>query len=107
MGAIVIGAAASAFLSAGLMLMETFQCRSFECCNGRWIVQNKTLLREELEKNLYGQPFAQRILAKSIGNHWSEETPPLPLVMMLHGPTGVGKNHISRLLARKMGLCFI
>ena len=60
--------------------------------------------REELEANLYGQPFAQRILTKSIGNHWSEENPPLPLVMMLHGPTGVGKNHISRLLARKMEL---
>ena len=102
MSLITIGAAASAFISASLMLLETYQCTTFECCNDRWIVQNSTLLKEQLNARLYGQPFATRILTKTIVNHWSESSPPLPLVLMLHGPTGTGKNHISRLLAQSM-----
>jgi len=102
MSLITIGAAASGFISASLMLLETYQCTTFECCNDRWVVQNSTLLKEQLNTRLYGQPFATRILTKTIVNHWSEARPPLPLVLMLHGPTGTGKNHISRLLAESM-----
>ena len=78
--ALVIGAAASALLSASMMMLEMHMCTTFECCNHRWIPENKTALKEELVSKLYGQPFAQRILTKSIMNHWTEENAPLPLV---------------------------
>lgn len=102
-GAILtVGAGLAAALSAGLMYLETQQCTSFECCNDRWIPANQTLLRELLNERLYGQPFATKILTNSIVNHFREGDPPKPLVLMLHGPTGVGKNYLANILAESM-----
>ena len=42
-------------------------------------------------KIIISQPFAAKILTNSILNHFREGDPPKPLVLMLHGPTGVGK----------------
>ena len=55
--------------------------------------------------NLYpikSQPFASKILTNAISRHFKETSPPKPLVMMLHGPTGVGKNYIANILAETM-----
>jgi len=35
-------------------------------------------------------------------NHFREGDPPKPLVLMLHGPTGVGKNYLANILAESM-----
>ena len=43
-------------------------------------------------KIIISQPFAAKILTNSIVNHFREGDPPKPLVLMLHGPTGVGKD---------------
>ena len=48
------------------------------------------------------QPFASKILTNAISRHFKEKSPPKPLVMMLHGPTGVGKNYIANILAETM-----
>ena len=43
-----------------------------------------------------------QILINAIGNHWSDQDSRAPLTMMFHGPTGTGKNHITRMLAHSM-----
>jgi len=94
--------AATMTVPAGLAVYEYFACHTFECCNDRWIVRNETLLRTVLKDQLYGQPFAAKILLNAVGNHWQDAQSRIPLVLMLHGPTGTGKNFITEMLAAAM-----
>jgi predicted alpha/beta-fold hydrolase len=92
-------------LNAAMIGTENYFHRNFNLTdNSRWIKRNETELRERLKENIYGQPFATRILLNAVGNRWSdpEQQYDKPLVMMLHGPTGVGKNYITRTLANSM-----
>ena len=73
--------AASMTVPAGLAVYEYFACHTFECCNDRWIVRNETLLRTVLKEQLYGQPFAAKILLNAVGNHWQDGQSRTPLVL--------------------------
>ena len=55
------------------------------------IVSRLGKIRMNNLKIIISQPFAAKILTNSIVNHFREGDPPKPLVLMLHGPTGVGK----------------
>ena len=41
-------------------------------------------------------------MLNGIGNHWKDVHSRTPLVLMLHGPTGTGKNFITEMLAASM-----
>ena len=41
-------------------------------------------------------------MLNGIGNHWKDVHSRTPLVLMLHGPTGTGKNYITEMLAASM-----
>ncbi|XP_076446052.1 torsin-1A-like isoform X2 [Babylonia areolata] len=76
-------------------------CQFYECCTGDWIKRDTEELERELEKRLYGQHLVKRAVRSHIKGHVrSISLPPSkPLVLSLHGPTGTGKNHVSRLIA--------
>ena len=57
-------------------------------------------LQRNISDQLYGQPFAQKVVYKALLSHVTDTSPKKPLVMSLHGGPGTGKNHISEILAR-------
>lgn len=79
------------------------QCNYRECCQEPWIRTSPAVM-EQLQKNisdqLYGQPFAKKVVFKAVQSQILEEEPVKPLVMSLHGGPGTGKNHICEIIAR-------
>ncbi len=63
-------------------------------------------LEKDLRKYLFGQHIAVDTALKAVSWFMKDPDPPKPLVLSFHGPTGVGKNYITRIIARniyKMG----
>uniref|UniRef100_A0A672QM81 Torsin-1A-like n=1 Tax=Sinocyclocheilus grahami TaxID=75366 RepID=A0A672QM81_SINGR len=64
-------------------------------------------LEKDLRKSLFGQHIAVDTVLKAVSWFMKDPDPPKPLVLSFHGPTGVGKNYISKIIARniyKVGL---
>ncbi|KAI4816322.1 hypothetical protein KUCAC02_008649 [Chaenocephalus aceratus] len=70
-----------------------------ECCRPEWISLNKTGLKVDLDRKLFGQHIASRIILKAVSGFMSNDNPKKPLVLSLHGWTGTGKNFVSQLIA--------
>ncbi|KAL3042011.1 torsin family 1 isoform X1 [Trematomus bernacchii] len=70
-----------------------------ECCRPEWISLNKTGLQVDLDRKLFGQHIASRIILKAVSGFMSNDNPKKPLVLSLHGWTGTGKNFVSQLIA--------
>jgi len=80
-------------------------CYKYECCTvgrGRvhWIHNDVTKLDTLLEKKLFGQHIATKILHHQLGAFLLEPKPEKPFVVHISGKTGTGKNHISNLIAQ-------
>ncbi len=52
-----------------------------------------------LNKQLYGQHLVRNTVVAAIRGHLDNPDPPHPLVISFHGPTGTGKNYVSKLVA--------
>ncbi|XP_016106676.1 torsin-1A-like [Sinocyclocheilus grahami] len=68
---------------------------------------NSSDLEKDLRKSLFGQHIAVDTVLKAVSWFMKDPDPPKPLVLSFHGPTGVGKNYISKIIARniyKVGL---
>ncbi|XP_073731812.1 torsin-1A [Misgurnus anguillicaudatus] len=58
--------------------------------------------KEDLRKSLYGQHIALETIHKSVSWFMKDPNPSKPLVLSLHGPTGVGKTHVTKIIARNI-----
>lgn len=50
--------------------------------------------------NLYGQHIAKEVILSAINSHVRKSKSRKPLVMSFHGPPGVGKSYVSRMIAK-------
>ncbi|KAJ8338791.1 hypothetical protein SKAU_G00355770 [Synaphobranchus kaupii] len=57
-------------------------------------------LEKTLKREVFGQREAREELLERLGDYLSTYVHNKPLVLSLHGPTGVGKSHVGRILAR-------
>jgi len=57
-------------------------------------------LSRAFESELFGQHIVNKIVAKAIAAHVSNDNPSKALVMSFHGSTGSGKNHVSDIIAK-------
>ena len=49
-------------------------------------------------RKLFGQDLVIDVLVNIITAHVNNPSPPKPLVLSFHGPTGVGKTHVSNII---------
>ncbi|XP_066569100.1 torsin-1A isoform X2 [Amia ocellicauda] len=73
-----------------------------ENCNDDWLTFNSTGLEADLEKKLFGQHVASKVILKAVTGFMENKNPKKPLVLSLHGWTGTGKNFISHLIAKNI-----
>ena len=59
-------------------------------------------LKAELDDRLYGQHLVKKGVISHIQGHLRTPHPPKALALSFHGPTGTGKNHVSRIIAEKL-----
>ncbi|KAL1250331.1 hypothetical protein QQF64_021336 [Cirrhinus molitorella] len=67
---------------------------------------NSSGLENDLRKFLFGQHIAAETILKAVSWFMKDPDPPKPLVLSFHGPTGVGKSYVTKIIARniyKMG----
>ncbi|KAG5834076.1 hypothetical protein ANANG_G00257430, partial [Anguilla anguilla] len=57
-------------------------------------------LEKTVKREVFGQREAGEQLLEHLGDYLSTYVHNKPLVLSLHGPTGVGKSHLGRILAR-------
>ncbi|XP_068190648.1 torsin-1A-like isoform X2 [Antennarius striatus] len=86
----------------GATLGRTIWNYLHESCEPRWIAFNATGLEADLNRKLFGQHIASRIILKAVNGFMSNENPKKPLVLSLHGWTGTGKNFVSQLIAENI-----
>jgi uncharacterized membrane protein YwzB len=55
-------------------------------------------LQEALQSRLFGQPMAIAHITNQISAHIADPAPQKPLVLSLHGNTGIGKSYSTRLI---------
>ncbi|XP_071322747.1 torsin-1A-like isoform X2 [Trachinotus anak] len=89
-------------IGIGATLGRTIYNYLHESCDPKWIAFNATGLEVDLDKKLFGQHIASRIILKSVNGFMNNPNPKKPLVLSLHGWTGTGKNFISRLIAENI-----
>ncbi|KAI7794461.1 torsin-1A-like isoform X1 [Triplophysa rosa] len=63
---------------------------------------NSTDFEKDLRMSLYGQNIALNTILKAVTWLMKDPDPPKPLVLSLHGPTGVGKTYITKIIARNI-----
>lgn len=73
-----------------------------ECCHDE---RSDLYIRSDpnftgLDEKIFGQHIALEAVTKLISKHLKRKNPSKPLVMSFHGYTGVGKNHLSNLIAQ-------
>ena len=60
-------------------------------------------LQRALSARLYGQHLVSKAVINHIRGHVRKDTvPSKALVLVFHGPTGTGKNHVSRIIAEML-----
>ncbi|CAL1538967.1 unnamed protein product [Lymnaea stagnalis] len=97
-----VAAGLAAIGSAIFTAFDTFRCRFSSCCDDTWIIKNITGLESDLAMKLHGQHLVQKTVIGHIKGHLRSPSPPKALVLSFHGPTGVGKNFVSRIIAENL-----
>ncbi|XP_067303281.1 torsin-1A-like [Pseudorasbora parva] len=59
-------------------------------------------LKADLRDSLYGQHIASDIVLKAVSSFMTDSKPNKPLVLSFHGTSGVGKNHVTKIIARNV-----
>ncbi|KAM6985477.1 torsin family 1 [Aplochiton taeniatus] len=93
--AVGMAAAFTGFLASYPNIFNYFH----ECCQPEWITFNRSALEADLNRKLFGQHIASRIILKAVTGFMNNGNPKKPLVLSLHGWTGTGKNFVSQLIA--------
>ncbi|XP_036756742.2 torsin-4A [Manis pentadactyla] len=57
-------------------------------------------LEKELQRSVFGQPAAVGRIVALLRDYLATHVHSRPLLLAIHGPSGVGKSHVGRLLAR-------
>ncbi|XP_037076767.1 torsin-1A-like [Pollicipes pollicipes] len=78
---------------------RAIDCAVRECCAAPYVINDMQALRANLSTHLHGQHLVGALLPKVIGNHMAGGHARKPLVISMHGTTGVGKNYVSQLVA--------
>ena len=87
---------------ASSLLSYPLYCHFKECCSDRWIHQNFTSLKVDLEEKVFGQHIAIAVVHKSVKGHILNQNPEKALVLSFHGWTGCGKNYVSKIIANNL-----
>ncbi|KAK6305052.1 hypothetical protein J4Q44_G00238320 [Coregonus suidteri] len=74
----------------------------YESCDSKWVAFNSTGLEVALDRKLFGQHVASRVIQKAVTGFMNNKNPKKPLVLSLHGWTGTGKNFVSQLIAENI-----
>lgn len=87
----------------GEYVQEHTPANAAETCAGRVVRQRKAIdasrVAEQIKEHIIGQDLQVEGIVKSVCCHLRKPKPKKPLVMMLAGPTGVGKTETARRLA--------
>ena len=59
-------------------------------------------LSHQLDTKLYGQHLVKKVVTSHIQAHVKSDQPSKALALSFHGPTGTGKNHVSRIIAEAL-----
>ncbi|XP_067301761.1 torsin-1A-like [Pseudorasbora parva] len=59
-------------------------------------------LEKDLRDSLFGQHIATDVVLKAVSSFMKDSKPNKPLVLSFHGTSGVGKNHVTKIIARNM-----
>ncbi|XP_051961160.1 torsin-1A-like [Xyrauchen texanus] len=59
-------------------------------------------LKEDLRRSLYGQHIASEVILKAVSSFMTDSNPNKPLVLSFHGTSGVGKNHVAKIIAKNI-----
>ncbi|XP_067227782.1 torsin-1A-like [Chanodichthys erythropterus] len=59
-------------------------------------------LEKDLRDSLFGQHIASDVVLKAVTSCMTDKNPNKPLVLSFHGTTGVGKNHVAKIIARNI-----
>uniref|UniRef100_A0A671S990 Torsin family 1 n=1 Tax=Sinocyclocheilus anshuiensis TaxID=1608454 RepID=A0A671S990_9TELE len=59
-------------------------------------------LEEDLKDSLFGQHIVSDVVLKAVTSFMTDSNPNKPLVLSFHGTTGVGKNHVAKIIARNV-----
>uniref|UniRef100_A0A0B6XYQ9 Torsin-1A C-terminal domain-containing protein n=1 Tax=Arion vulgaris TaxID=1028688 RepID=A0A0B6XYQ9_9EUPU len=78
---------------------DSIRCKFATCCDDWGIIKNYTGLEHDLASKLHGQHLVQKTVVGHIRGHLQSHDPPKALVLSFHGPTGVGKNFVSKIIA--------
>lgn len=73
-----------------------------EGCRGDWISYNRSGLEADLQRKMFGQHIASKVILKAVTGFMNNKNPKKPLVLSLHGWTGTGKNFVSQLIAESI-----
>jgi len=96
------------FLSSAVVLIterfgySNFRCQLdfYECCDTHY-VYNKSMLYESLNRDIYGQHIAIKMVHEAVSDHIEIQSNK-PLVMSFHGWTGTGKTYFSKKIVESM-----
>ncbi|XP_042334731.1 torsin-1A-like [Sceloporus undulatus] len=94
------GAAASAL--TGLISYPRLYCLFAECCLERPGARVGAVLQEDLDKKLFGQHLATKVIVKAVTGFLNNSNPKKPLTLSLHGWTGTGKNFVSKIITESI-----
>ncbi|XP_072285489.1 torsin-1B-like [Pyxicephalus adspersus] len=94
-------AIATASVLTGYLSYPRFYCgRLVECCEENAL--NSTAFQLDLQKKLFGQHVARDVIYRALTGFMNNENPKKPLALSLHGWTGIGKNHVSKIIAENV-----
>ncbi|XP_051961158.1 torsin-1A-like [Xyrauchen texanus] len=63
---------------------------------------NSNELKKDLRKFLYGQHIAMKTIQNALSSFMEDSNPNKPLVLSFHGPPGVGKSYVTKIIARNI-----
>ncbi|XP_067228005.1 torsin-1A-like [Chanodichthys erythropterus] len=59
-------------------------------------------LEKDLKSSLFGQHIASDVVLKAVSSFMTDSKPNKPLVLSFHGTSGVGKTHVTKIIARNV-----
>ncbi|XP_058619796.1 torsin-1A-like [Onychostoma macrolepis] len=59
-------------------------------------------LEEDLRENFFGQHIASNVILRAVSSFMTDSKPNKPLVLSLHGTTGIGKSHVAKIITRNV-----
>ncbi|XP_019366190.1 PREDICTED: torsin-1A-like [Gavialis gangeticus] len=97
---LALAGAASAL--TGYISYRPLYCLFAECCGSRPGRHFGAALQQDLEKRLFGQHLAQKVIVKAVTGFLSNANPKKPLTLSMHGWTGTGKNYASKIIVENI-----